>query len=295
MKLWIRNRELTNIDHDFLVDVGSQSDWRNVIVEYRPISSILWMESPGFRPQPEVAEDIFGRHHTHERMPFIQASIYESYRDAAKRAAERLSPHTNCRKVFVYAPMRGAYPIWKAISQFLSTDGFHVYYAVTSSFVFYPADWGIRSHKGQTHSGRFANILELKRLKPILNTFDLLVYIDEIVSGSMMYAHLKEIKELNIRRHVPIIAVGIADSHGTRSEKRRAEIESMKASGLIEDFIWEGCDCLITEDNKFMLGWHYVDYAFGPNVVPVLDEHLQTPAEQLTFQKSVCSDGDMSP
>jgi hypothetical protein len=189
-------------------------------------------------------------------MPDVPASIYDSYRDAAKRVAERLSPYTNGLKVLIYAPMRGAYPIWKAISQFLSTDGFHVYYAVTSSFVFYPADWGIRDHKGQSHSGRFANILKLTRLRPVLNTFDLLVYVDEIVSGSMMYAHLAEMKELNIRRHIPIITVGIADLHGTRSEKRRAEIQSMQATGLIEDFIWEGCDCLITEDNKYMLGWH---------------------------------------
>lgn len=287
MLLWLRQQDLKEIDSDLTIQVGSQAEWHQAIEEYRPISSVLWRQKPLFRLLPEVTEDIFGRHHPHERMPTVPDSIFKSYKAAAERLAVRLKPIIQNRKALIYAPLRGAYPIWKAISRFLPTENCHVYYSVTSSFVFYPEDWGIRNHKGQTHSGRFANILELKRLKPALNTFDLMVYVDEVVSGSMMYAHLKEMKEVNIRRHIPVMAVGLADAFGTRSDKRRAQIEAMKTEGLIVDFLWEGCDCLITEDNKFMLGWHYVDYDFGPNVVPVLDKELELPDELNRFKKEI--------
>jgi hypothetical protein len=53
------------------------------------------------------------------------------------------------------------------------------------------------------------------------------------------------------------------------------------------DFIWERCQELITEDQKFLLGIHYVNYDFGPNVVPLLNHELEFFDEKRQFDSEV--------
>ncbi len=48
-----------------------------------------------------------------------------------------------------------------------------------------------------------------------------------------------------------------------------------------------GCDTLITEDQRFLLGVHYADYALGPHAVPMLDETLDFYPERGVFDQAV--------
>ena len=48
----------------------------------------------------------------------------------------------------------------------------------------------------------------------------------------------------------------------------------------VHAFVWEGCHTLITEDQRFLLGMHYVDYALGPHIVPMLDAGRWYPDKQ---------------
>lgn len=52
-------------------------------------------------------------------------------------------------------------------------------------------------------------------------------------------------------------------------------------------FLWEGCHTLISEDQKFTPGMHYVDQAFGSHVVPVLTDELDWFAEKVRFDTDV--------
>ena len=63
----------------------------------------------------------------------------------------------------------------------------------------------------------------------------------------------------------------------------------MVASGRIERFLWEGCQELITQDQKYLLGIHYVDYSLGPNIVPVLNRERRFFAEKRQFDTEVMS------
>jgi len=287
MLLWLRQRQPRGFDSDCTLQVSSQREWREALQKHRPISSILWNEAPSFQLQPEAPGDLFGRHYPHERMLSVPRTVRDSYRDAVLMLAARLVPYISDRIVLVYAPMRGAYPIWQAVSRFLPMLVCHVYYPVTSSFVFYPPEWGIRNHEGTVPSGRSANVLELQRLKPILGAFDVMVYVDGIITGSTMFEHLTDMRELNIQRRIPVIAVGLAGYNGTRFAGRRSEIEAMKGAGVVMDFLWEGCDCLITENNKYLLGWHYVDYNLGPNVIPLLDNTLKQYGSPVGFNDMI--------
>ena len=153
--------------------------------------------------------------------------------------------------------------------------------------MFYPRDFKILNRKGKTASGRFTHILELKRLRPFLKEYDFFLYIDEIISGGMMAAYLKEMAGLNVCQQINIIAAGLADDFGQRSQLKRNRIQTMKEQGLIFDFLWEGCESLITEDQKFLLGIHYTDYHSGLNVVPVLNRQLEEFDEKIAFEKDV--------
>jgi hypothetical protein len=59
--------------------------------------------------------------------------------------------------------------------------------------VHYSKEFGILNSKGKITSGRYNNIQEIVRLKPFLRDFDYFFYIDEIISGGMMWGHVKEI------------------------------------------------------------------------------------------------------
>jgi len=291
MECWLRFPKALNLEWDQCVAVDSPEEWKNIIEASRPISSILWPTEKLFPIIPVSPKPFFRRSHPHERNYRNNPSRNRSYGEAASRLAQKIAERFGGDKILVYAPLRGALPIWKTVSHFMHRLGIpdvQVYYPVTSSFVFYPVEYGIKNRKGKPASGRFTHILEMKRLKPFLGEYRYLLYIDEIVSGGMMSGHAKDMIEMRIHNHIKIIAAGIADAFGERSVLKRNQLEKMKEEGFLYDFLWEGCLQLITEDQKFLLGLHYVDYGMGPHVVPVLTNELVDYEEKVLFEREVC-------
>lgn len=284
MRLWIRHRRAGGLRFDAELEVGSQAQWIELVSAPEVVSSVLWPEPPLF---PLSGRHYLGRSHPHERAYANDGARNASYREACRRLGERLRAELGGARCLVWAPLRGALPIWKAIAPHLAGLDVTVHFPVTSSFVFYPERLGIRNRKGRPASGRTAHRLELARVEPFLDAFDVLVYVDEIVSGGSLRGHLRDMLDLGVDRRLPVVAVGLADRFGERSVPSRRQVDALVASGRVRRFLWEGCDCLITEDQRYLLGVHYVDHALGPNAVPMLDRTLQAFDEQRDFERDV--------
>jgi hypothetical protein len=287
MELWLRFRRAERLQADAIVDVSSPEEWRGIVRERRPISSILWLKPPLFRPSAAPGSVCFVRRHPHEKNCVNDPERNNSYRQAAMRLASSLRDAIGAEKTLVYAPLRGAWPIWKAVGQFLPDLKLEAYHPVTSSFVFHSAESGIVNRQGRPASGRFNHILELQRLRPILREYSCLIYLDEIVSGGMMAGYLRDMIGLGLNREVKLVACGLADDFGRRSEFERRLIAGLKDEGRIADFLWEGCASLITQDQKFLLGIHYLDYHDGLNIVPVLNDRMEYYDEYRAFESEV--------
>jgi len=287
MELWLRFKKASDLLFDAKLEVTTQEEWQTAIKSTKPLSSILWPTEPLFRPMPQAPGTCFKRRHPHEKNYMNDSKRNASYREASITVASRIHALLKGKKILVYAPLRGAYPVWNAIQSHLTDVEYDVYYPVTSSFVFYPPEYKIMNQKGRPASGRFTHILELKRLRPFLSKYHALLYVDEIVSGGMMCGYLKDMINLEIHKEIPVIAVGIADAFGERFTPKKQQIAAMKINNLIEDFIWEGCYSLITEDQKFLLGIHYLDYHDGLNIIPMLTEHLHYYPEKIQFEQDV--------
>lgn len=272
MELWIRYRQANHLEYDECFHPNSQSEWLSLISRPEVISSILWPTVPRFQMN---GHNYRFRVHHHEINYQNDVDRNKSYMYACKQIAIRLEHEFGGSKILVYAPLRGALPIWRAIEQYLTSIKHEVYFPVTSSFVKYPTEFKILNWKGKSASGRFTNILELERLHPFLHNFDFFLYVDEIVSGGMTRGHLKEMFKLKINKDIKIITVGLADKMGERSVKNRNWIQQQVENKLLSSFIWEGCNELITEDQRYLIGMHYINNNLGPNAVPMLDENLE--------------------
>ena len=287
MELWLRFPQATSLNYDRMLHVQTQEEWEESIRSFRPISSILWSHDPLFSLVPKPETPVFRRRHPHEKNYHHDRDRNRSYREAAERIAQRLNLLLKAEKVLIYAPLRGALPIWLAICRYLHDFDWEVYIPVTSSFVFYPVEFGIKNKKGRPASGRTTHILELKRLQPFLKNFSVFLYIDEIVSGGMMAGYLKEMIYMGLPPKIPLVAAGLADDFGSRSLQKRQNIENMVRQGSIMAFIWEGCQSLITEDQKFLLGIHYIDYNKGLNIIPMLNDKHEVYSEKKQFDQDV--------
>ncbi|WP_372370091.1 hypothetical protein [Candidatus Uabimicrobium sp. HlEnr_7] len=283
MELWLRYKKACGLKFDKKQIVTSRNEWHELIYDKNVISSILWPTDSLFK----IGGEFFNRRHPHERKYKNDSQRNHSYLLACKKLAQQIEVQVKGKKCLVYAPMRGAYPIWRAISQFLDLSNIDVYYPVTSSFVLYPKEFAIMSRKGKNASGRLNNYQELERLKPFMKDYNYFIYIDEIISGGMMCGHVKEMLEMRINDEIDIIVVGLADSFGERSKSRRNKIAKSVVDKQIHAFFWEGCQELITEDQKFLLGVHYEDYRHGPHIIPVLNENLEFYAEYKLFESDV--------
>lgn len=287
MELWLRrNQEATNLEYDEKLNIADLSSWRTAIDDPSIISSILWTSPPVFVP---LSTNSLKLSHPHEKMPQNDLVTNMIFKEACKRVAERLNvPLSRTdRPSLVYAPLRGALPIWKAISSRYPNWNVRVYHPVTSSFVFYPERYGIKSRKGKNASGRHTNILELKRIRPLLKDFEYLIYVDEIVSGGMMWGHVSEMLSLGVHKDIKIIVAGVADDFGHRATSRLSNLNQLRKDGLIHSLDWEGCRTLSSEDNKLVLGVHYIDYHLGPHIVPILTESGIISDSQAQFEKDV--------
>ncbi len=283
MELWLRYRKASNLQWDLELTVSSEGEWRTAIENPDIVSSILWPEEPLF----PIGGKYFNRRHPHEKNYRNDSERNRSYLNAARNLAHKLKDVIAGEKALVYAPLRGALPIWNTISRFVTDLNIDVYYPITSSFVFYPERFRIFNRKGRHASGRFTNVLEIQRLRPVLKEYDYLIYIDEIVSGGMMVRYLLDMMRIGINSDIKVVALGMADAFGERSVYKRAHLLEFKDQGKIHDFIWEGCSSLITQDQKFLLGVHYVDYHSGPNAVPVLNVRQQFHEEKTLFDREV--------
>lgn len=287
MELWLRFPRAESFKYDKKLHIQAQSEWEETIQSYKPISSILWPSDPMFSLIPEPESPVFRRRHPHEKNYNNDPERNLSYREAAERIAHRLNLLLKDQKVLIYAPLRGALPIWLAICRHLKEFDWEVYFPVTSSFVFYPREFDLKNKKGRPASGRSTHILELKRLQPFLKNFSIFLYIDEIVSGGMMAGYLKAMILMGLPQKIPVVAAGLADDFGRRSLPKRKHIDYMVQQGAVQAFIWEGCRSLITEDQKFLLGIHYVDYNQGLNIIPMLDADNQAYPEKKQFDQDV--------
>ena len=284
MDILLRYRNAKNkLEFDEKINITSFNHWQEIIYNPDLISSILLPTKNKFKINIKHKR----RKHPHEFKYKNNNEINLSYFQACMDIAKELEKNFSGAKCLIYAPLRGALPIWRCIQQFITKIEFKVYYPVTSSFIFYPEEFKIFNNKNRPASGRYANILELKRIRPFLKDYDFFIYVDEIVSGNMMVGHLKDMFLLKIGKEIPVIAVGLADNYGTKSVKNRIKIKNYLKSRKLKNFIWAGCKTLITEDQKFLLGIHYVDYNLGPNVVPLLNENLDFYNEKYEFDRSV--------
>ncbi|MCX6253804.1 MAG: hypothetical protein NTV31_04925 [Bacteroidia bacterium] len=283
MELWLRNKNVVRLEYDLRLDVDSQKLWHEIIFDPQLVSSILWPKVPLF----PINGKHFKRNHPHERNYQNDSIKNASYRAACQSIANQIEKDWSNARCLIYAPLRGALPVWKGVSNYIKQADMTVYFPVTSSFILYPEEFGIKGRKNKTASGRYNNIFELERIRPLIDTYDVLIYIDEIISGGMMQGHLKDIFELGIHNQIPVVAAGIADNFGSRSVKNRKKFELYVLKGMLKAFYWAGCSNLLTEDQKYLLGIHYVDYHLGPHVVPVLDEKSQYYPEKIEFERDV--------
>jgi hypothetical protein len=297
MRLYIRTQEpgerRLDVQYDHCFDVRSQHEWKARIdaVGKNIITSVLKADCNRFRLR---GRHLYGRSHKHETHYVYDAAVNESYRQAAERLAagiERMIKDS--KRCLAYLPLRGALPIWRAVKRHFKNrydDGQLVeYHAVTSSFVMYPPELEIFGKYGGLASGRFANVLELKRLRDWCIRpmgFDHLLYVDEIVSGGMMRGHVNEMMQLGVTEMLPVTVAALADSFGNRS-KANGYLQNLAEQRQINAFLWEGCHTLISEDQKFILGMHYVDHSYGPHVVPVLNDDLGWFEEKVKFDQDV--------
>jgi hypothetical protein len=295
MKLYIRTQEpgdrCDHVQYDRCFDVTSQAEWRAHIaaVGKNVLTSVLKPTGERFRLN---GRHLYTKSHPHETRYVYDAALHDSYREAAAKLAPRIEAAlAGSKRCLVYLPLRGALPIWRAVKRHFADDRpgrFEEYHAVTSSFVSYPDELEIRG-AGVRASGRYANVLELRRLRDWCIKqmgFDHLLYVDEIVSGGMMRGHVNEMMELGVTRLLPVTVAALADSFGTRS-KANGYLNNLTKERKIHAFLWEGCHTLISEDQRFTLGTHYVDHGFGPHVVPVLTETLDWFDEKVRFDTDV--------
>jgi hypothetical protein len=295
MRLYIRTQEpgdrRDHVQYDQCFDVTSQAEWRAHIaaVGKNILTSVLKPTGRRFRLN---GPHLYTKSHPHETRYVYDAAVHYSYCEAAAKLAPRIEAAiAGSKRCLVYLPLRGALPIWRAVKRHFADDcpgRFEEYHAVTSSFVSYPDELEIRG-AGIRASGRYANVLELRRLRDWCIKqmgFDHLLYVDEIVSGGMMRGHVNEMMELGVTRLLPVTVAALADSFGTRS-KANGYLKNLTEQRKIHAFLWEGCHTLISEDQKFTHGTHYVDHGFGPHVVPVLADTLDWFDEKVRFDTDV--------
>jgi len=288
MQLRLRyRRPAQTLDADAELRIGSQQEWAEAVSDPAIISSVMWADPPLFA----VEGPHFGRRHPHERGYVNQPQRNAWYRSACQALAERLRRELGGSRCLVYAPLRGALPIWRAVRSFLPDEAWGAYHPVTSSFVFFLAESGVRNRRGRPAAGRTNNGLELERIRLLLDSYDHLVYLDEIVSGGAMLTHLDDMIRLHITDRIPVVVAGIADRFGERSALKRMQIERRCAAGRRLRFFWEGSADLVTEDQKFLLGVHYVHYDRGLHCVPVLDAELRDHPEKTLFEREVLAGG----
>ncbi len=296
MKLYLRTQEpgdrRDHLQYDHCFEVHSQREWQARIeaVGSRIISSVLQPTGERFAL---AGPHLLKRSHAHERRYLYDPAIHESYRAAAEKLAHAITGAlAGSRRCLVYLPLRGALPIWRAVKRYLHdipADRLVEYHAVTSSFVLYPEALKIFGKSGRRASGRYANILELRRLRdwclgPL--GIDHILYVDEIVSGGMLRGHVNEMIELGVTARLPVTVAALADAFGTRSQANDY-LNKLATEGTIHAFVWEGCHTLISEDQKFLSGTHFVDHKLGPHVVPVLTETFDWFSEKLRFDTEV--------
>lgn len=173
MELWLRYRKSSNLEADEKFIISSQEEWLKLIYNPNLISSVLWPDANLF--SLDIAHK--RRRHPHEINYENNEDRNASYLNGCRKLAYRLEHNFSGSRCLIYAPLRGALPIWRGISQFIHNIDTVVYYPVTSSFIAYPVEFRIQGNKNGVTSGRFNNKLELERLRPHLADFSHFIYV----------------------------------------------------------------------------------------------------------------------
>ncbi|QQG38759.1 MAG: hypothetical protein HYS32_04135 [Candidatus Woesearchaeota archaeon] len=208
----------------------------------------------------------------------------------------------------IWAPLRGAKPIVDAMLEAyrrLQEEGYdcfvpNVQFPVTSSFVFYPETHPYLTRKGRRPaSGRASHVLELRRALE-KNPEDLgnVLYADEIISGGMVLGHVREMVEAGKSRKgilqeriisgaTRLSVFGLVDENGRRfRSEKKAKLLGLQGQRRLR-FSEFGVDRLVTEDNRFLLGNHYLLNQLGPHVVPFVDKNRAYSPEHALFWAEV--------
>lgn len=205
----------------------------------------------------------------------------------------------------IYAPLRGAKPMLDLMLEVYRRlkpdyDPFtpRIEFPVTSSFVFYADNHPyMTKHGKKPASGRTTNILELRRLlEKQPQSLSKILYVDEIVSGGMLQGHVKEMTDTFdkiehnglllqgiLSGDIDLNVFGLTHGYGSKFSKRKeAYLRGLEESGLIDFHSFPIRD-LVTEDQKFLLGEHYLMNHYGPNVVPFITPEREYRSENQKF------------
>lgn len=159
----------------------------------------------------------------------------------------------NFDPTLIYAPARGAHPVVKtALWEAQSTP--RVYFPVTSSFV-------IRGRKNNR-----VEIASLKEKRP--TDLQRVLYMEEVVSGGMFRGHSREIRQVleNQLSDYELRSAAMVHANGTKLDGTlKRAFEDLEQDG---EAIFAPVQNLYTLDNNVALGLHYIDYSFGPHLVP---------------------------
>ncbi len=239
-------------------------------------------------------------------------SVNESYAQGCISMAQQLNEIFTGSEIkpLVYAPLRGAKPMVDVMMDAFRRmqdgpiDVFEplIQYPVTSSFVLYDPIHPYLTKKGRhPASGRSTNQLELERLK-VKNPEVLarIVYVDEIISGGMLKGHTREMvqRSEDPRKNgslvdevdngtTKVFVFGLQHAHGAKYGRRnRKSLNKMNAQDRIELSTFP-IDDLVTEDQRFLLGAHYLMNHLGPHTIPFVDASRDYTRERKEFLADV--------
>lgn len=250
-------KDSVNIEGAFDVMVSGEEDTLERVLQDNAVRGYLSFElKDRERLECEGREvPLEGRNYepAKKKRTFTEDDV-RAYLHACQTLAERAE--TFC-PTLVYAPIRGAHPIATGMLWYM-TEPTPVFFPVTSSFV---------------RDGRLNNKREIARLLGNDEGLGRVLYIEEIVSGGMLWGHYRELalalRERIAAGHTELKAMGIAHADGTKiTGGVKHTFEQLQRDGGLHI---EPISNLFTLDDNRKLGLHYTSYERGPHVVPFFD------------------------
>jgi hypothetical protein len=129
---------------------------------------------------------------------------------------------------------------------------------------------------------------------------DRILYVDEIISGGMLMGHTNEmvgnsgnplkkgiLRDRVLDKEIELFVFGLAHAHGkTFGPHKQKKMRYLVKTGLV-DFNKFPIQDLVTEDQRFLLGLHYLLNRLGPHTIPFIDSKREYTLEHKQFWKDV--------